>query len=83
MINKQLTAEKIQDYIQHKLSLNELVNWAENTLAENEFENKITRDIIAKLAVADVRAFGLQWEDCEKFLNQPGYEVKVQFLKAS
>ncbi|MEO8149560.1 MAG: hypothetical protein ABI723_18115 [Bacteroidia bacterium] len=62
-ITNQNIAEKIQNYLQQKISRAELIDWAENTLIENEFENKQSRDIVAQLGVADVRAFGLQWED--------------------
>jgi len=43
---------------------------------------KEIRDAVARLGVADVRAFGLTWEDCEQLLNQLGYSVHVN-IKAS
>lgn len=38
------------------------------------FEN--LRDIVARIGFADVRAFGLTWEDCETFLNRLGYRAQ-------
>ena len=35
------------------------------------------RDMVARLGVADVRAFGLSWEDCRAFLDQLGYRADV------
>ena len=35
------------------------------------------REIISRLGLADVRVFGITWEDCEKFLNRLGYQSKV------
>lgn len=83
MITNQNIAEKIQNYLQHKISLNELVDWAESSLVESEFENKNSRDIVAHLGVADVKSFGLQWDDCEQFLTQLGYKVKIEFQKVA
>jgi len=83
MITNQQIAEKIQDYLQHKSPLTDLINWAENSLMEEGFETKEARDIVAKIGVADVRAFGLLWDDCERFLNQLGYTVKIEFSKVA
>ena len=33
--------------------------------------------VVSRLGVADVRAFGLTWEDCEEALQQLGYSAKV------
>jgi hypothetical protein len=30
------------------------------------------------LGVADVRAFGLMWEDCQQLLRELGYDAQVQ-----
>ena len=35
------------------------------------------RDVVARLGVADVRAFGLAWEDCEQLLRKLGYTARV------
>ena len=42
-----------------------------------------TRDITARLGLADVREFGLTWEDCAAFLSRLGYEAKVDVIRAS
>jgi hypothetical protein len=36
------------------------------------------RTAIARLGVADVRAFGLTWEDCTQLLNSLGYSAHVE-----
>ena len=61
-ITKQTVAEKIASYLRHDISLADLVNWAEDAMMDGEFdENEATRisDVVARLGVADVRAFGL------------------------
>lgn len=47
---------------------------------EEEFESDhftVIRDVVARLGVADVRAFGLTWDDCEHLLKQLGYTAHV------
>ncbi|MFQ5865449.1 MAG: hypothetical protein ACE5IW_09500 [bacterium] len=81
IVKKQDVAEKMVDYLNHKIELSELVNWAESVMMEGEFENAYfekIRDAIAQLGLADVRAFGLSWGDCEKILEQLGYRASVE-----
>jgi len=40
------------------------------------------RSVISRLGVADVRAFGLTWEDCEQLLRQLGYAARVDVVMA-
>jgi len=79
-ITRQRVADKLAAYLQHELSLADLVTWAESTLMEGEFESDhltAIRDVVARLGVADVRAFGLTWDDCEELLKQLGYAAHV------
>ena len=57
-----------------------MVDWAETAMMDEEFEEEhceLLRDIISRIGLADVRAFGLTWEDCEDFLSRLGYKVSV------
>ena len=36
--------------------------------------------VIARLGVADVRAFGLTWEDCEEVLHKLGFSPRVEVV---
>lgn len=38
------------------------------------------RDVVARIGVADVRAFGPSWEDCEQLLAQLGYSAQVSIV---
>ena len=85
VITKQTVADKIAGYLRHDISLAELVSWAEEAMMEGEFaERDITAisDVVARLGVADVRAFGLAWEDCEQLLRQVGYTARVDIIAA-
>jgi hypothetical protein len=84
-ITKQTVADKIAAYLHHEISLAQLVDWAENAIMDGEFgEPDITtlRGVVSRLGVADVRAFGLTWEDCEQLLRQLGYAVRVDVVTA-
>jgi len=45
---------------------------------DGEFESPAVRDAVARLGVADVRAFGLTWEDCQRLLRDLGFEAHVE-----
>lgn len=81
LITKQTVAEKIAAYLRHGITQADLVDWAENALMEGEFaeeDSAIISRTIARLGVADVRAFGLTWEDCEQLLSQLGFSARIE-----
>lgn len=81
MITNLSVMEKLSAYLDHRLTLAALVEWAEQALMEEEFDEgnvETLRDIVSRLGLADVRAFGLTWEDCETFLSRLGYQVRVE-----
>ena len=76
---------KLTDYLNHRISLPELVDWAEQAMMDGDFVGKdwkTVRDIVARLGVADVRAFGLTWDDCEQSLMELGYRTEVRISQA-
>jgi len=82
-ITRQTVADKLVAYLRHDVSQADLVAWAESALMEGTFEREHfaeIRDVIARLGVADVRAFGLTWEDCEQLLKQLGYAARVNIV---
>ncbi len=84
-ITHKMVAQKLIDYLNHGITLTELVDWAESAMMEADFEEQdfeIVREIISRVGLADVRAFGMTWEDCEDFLSRLGYRVRVQVSEA-
>jgi hypothetical protein len=80
IITKQLLAVNLLNYLQHKTSLNDLVDWAESALMEGDIQDdepEVVRDILARLGLADVKAFGLFWEDCNDIMKKLGYVLKI------
>lgn len=83
IITRHIAADKIAAYLHHQITSAQLVDWAEKSLMEGEFaaEDIATLSlVIARLGVADVRAFGLAWEDCEDLLKQLGYTPRVEVV---
>jgi len=84
-ITKQAVAGKLAAYLHHELTLVQLVDWAETALMDGDLdENEATQiaAVLARLGVADVRTFGLTWEDCEETLHQLGYAARVEVAAA-
>lgn len=80
-LTRQNIAHKLIDYLFHRITLTELVNWAETSMMEADFEEndyETLRDITSRLGLADVKAFGISWEDVENFLQQLGYRVDMK-----
>lgn len=85
LITKQTVAQKIAAYLHHEITLAQLVDWAENAMMDGEFSERevsALRTVVSRLGVADVRAFGLSWEDCEQLLKQLGYAARVDVVAA-
>jgi cobyrinic acid a,c-diamide synthase len=84
-ITKQTVADKIAAYLRHEISLATLVDWAEVAMVDGEFaEDHVSTlsAVVSRIGVADVRAFGLTWEDCERLLGQLGYAARVDIFAA-
>jgi hypothetical protein len=84
-ITKQTVADKIAAYLHHEITLAQLVDWAENAVMVGELagrDAKILSSVIARLGVADVRAFGLAWDDCEELLRKLGFSPRVEVIAA-
>jgi hypothetical protein len=80
-ITRHVAAQKLTAFLHHELSLAQLVDWAETALLDGEFadqEADALRYVVSRLGVADVRAFGLTWEDCENLLDRLGYRTRVE-----
>ena len=85
LITKTIAADKIAAYLHHDITLAQLVDWAERAMMEDEFDDNglpAIRSAVSRLGVADVRAFGLAWEDCEELLRELGFAARVNIVTA-
>lgn len=84
LITKKSLADMLIKYINRQIDVASLVNWAEDAMREADFESssfEIIRDILARIGLADVKAFGLTWDDCYEYLHRLGYNVKVELME--
>ena len=82
-LTREAVACKLAAYLHHKISLDELVVWANVAMMEADFDEAYydtIRDAVARLGLADVQAFGLAWEDCASLLRQLGYDARVEIV---
>jgi hypothetical protein len=82
-ITKQVVAEQIAAYLRHQMTLAQLVDWSEGALMDGQLAEEdasTLAQVVARLGVADVRAFGLAWEDCEELLRKLGFASRVEVV---
>jgi len=86
MITKKIIADKLLAYLQHRMSLTDLVDWAEQNLMKSSYEDDSSytiRNTLAYLGVADVKTFGLEWKDCETIMENLGFKLEVKALQVA
>ena len=86
MITKKIIAAKLLAYLQHDVSLAEVVAWAEQALLDADYKDDSShtiRNILAQLGMADVKAFGLEWKDCESIMERLGFKLEVKALEVA
>ena len=82
-LTRESVVHKLAAYLHHEISLDNLVAWANAAMMEDDFEAAYydaIRDAVARLGLADVRAFGLTWEDCQNILKELGYDARVEIV---
>jgi len=81
-ITRDILADHFKSYLNGQTTLESLVSWAEDLMMDGDFDAddfELIRDIIARLGVSDVSAFGLTWEDARSMLESLGYRPKLAF----
>ncbi|HWF44522.1 MAG TPA: hypothetical protein VG537_07765 [Candidatus Kapabacteria bacterium] len=83
MITRETVADKIASYLHHDSTLDQLVNWAENALIDETFaesDASLISRVLARIGVADVRAFDLTWDECQELLHELGFAARVDVI---
>jgi cobyrinic acid a,c-diamide synthase len=84
-ITKKTVADQIAAYLHHEITLAQLVDWSERALMDGELAEQDVQtlsSVLARLGVADVRAFGLAWDDCEELLRKLGFSPRIEVVAA-
>lgn len=84
MLTRQAVIVKLLAYLNHDLTLAELVDWAEIALIDTDFEPEddapLFMDILTYVAAADTPDFPLTWDKLSSFLDRLGAPVRVELL---
>jgi len=81
IITKEIVYKKIKAYLMHEIAIEELIEWAESAMMDSDFDDNhfdVILDVIARIGIADVKAFGLTLEDLEDMLHKLGYSIKYK-----
>jgi hypothetical protein len=84
-ITREIAARELGAYLHGDKSLASLVDWAESAMLEADFpagEEEVLTDVVGRLGLADVKAFGLTWEDCREMFRSLGVSAKVDLVAA-
>jgi hypothetical protein len=84
-VNRQMVALKLMDYLHHRITLPQLVDWAEWAVMDADFDARdvnLLREIVGRLGLADVCVFGMTWDDCEDYLSRLSYRASVTVSEA-
>lgn len=66
-----------RDMVKRLMLMKQTFRSGRKSMTTEESHVELLSEIIAKLGLADVRAFGLTWEDCREFLNRLGYRTQI------
>lgn len=81
MITRHDAAEKIFAYLNHSITLAELVAWSEGVMMDAEIapaDADAVAEVAARLGMADAENFGLLWEECGELLGRLGYGLNLE-----
>ena len=84
-VTRDAVAHQLGAYLHGETSLAGLVDWAESAMLEADFppgEEEVLADIVGRLGLADVKTFGLTWEDCREMFRSLGVSAKVDLVAA-
>ena len=76
-------AAKILDYLNHRISIKELVDWCEIMLLSDDifFENTDTSmEILTKIGLANVEYFSINWEEWLYMIAKLNYKIRVDYI---
>jgi hypothetical protein len=83
IITREQAADMIASYLHHEVTIAQLVDWSENAIMDANFAEQdisVLSRVLSRIGLADVRAFGLTWEDCEDMLKQLGFATHVDVV---
>jgi hypothetical protein len=87
IVTRRSVSEKLLAYLNRRISLAQLVDWAEGTFVDATLspdeDIDLLNDILAYLAAADTAQFPLTWDVCTEFMDRLGVPIQVIATKRS
>jgi hypothetical protein len=83
MLTRQDVINKLLDYLNHRITLATLVDWAETMLIDTdiaEADTTLLMDVLTYVGAADTPDFPLTWDILSKFLDRLGAPVRVELV---
>jgi len=81
LVTREILTNMLAKYLNREITKNELVDWAENMICDAEFPEKdinLIKKVLSHIGLADVKEFGLTWDDCYTYLHELGHDVTVK-----
>lgn len=81
LVTKEALTDMLVKYLNREISKDELVDWAENMICDADFPQKdiiLIKKVLSHIGLADVKEFGLTWDDCYNYLHELGHDVTVK-----
>jgi len=75
-------AQILIDYLSYRITREKLVDWAQKSLMEDDFEENdysTLKGITGHLSHANVKN-GITWEECQGHLQRLGYQIELQII---
>jgi hypothetical protein len=83
MLTRQDVIDKLLDYLNHRITLATLVDWAETMLIDMdiaEADTALLMDVLTYVGAADTPDFPLTWDILSRFLDRLGAPVRVELV---
>jgi len=81
-ITRRILVEKLLDYLNHRIPLAALVDWAEFAMIDTRFDPEADTarlmDVLSYVAAGDTPDFPLTWDILSDFLDKLGAPVRVE-----
>ena len=85
MITRSDVVARLLDYLNRRMALAALVDWAEMALVDTDFapedDIEVLMDVLAYIAAADTPDFPLTWDVLAGFLDKLGAPVRVELAR--
>lgn len=86
IVTREILANNILFYLKHEMTLAQLVDWAEKSIMDADYEEKyfeVIDSIIVSIGAADAQGFEHSYSDYELYLKKLGYNLQLSLAPAA